>query len=174
MLSIDQQQTFLQHLHDLSLEEGKAYIQTSLHEGHDPSVIGAWLECEALDKLYTPFVSLKIAELLIFLGEYVNNPSLHALGLKAKGDALVQIQHYQAAMQCLDDAGEQFLALGDEGNWARSRISWIVACAWLGSVKELLTEATRAHDTFVRLGEHYWACVIDHNVAVIYDYMGHL
>lgn len=172
MLSMDQQQTFLQTLHDLPLEEGKAYLQTSLQEGHDAITIGAWLEREALDKLYTPFVSLKIAELLIFLGEHVNNPSLHALGLKAKGDVLVQIQHFQAAMQCLDEAGNQFLALGDEGNWARSRISWITACAWLGRVEEALVEATRARDTFIRLNELYWACIIDHNVAVIYDYVG--
>ncbi len=172
MLSIDQQQTFLQTLHDLPLEEGKAYLQTSLSEGHDAITIGASLEREALDKLYTPFISLKIAGLLIFLGEYVNNPSLYALGLKAKGDALVQIQHFQAAMQCLDEAGDQFLALGDEGNWARSRISWITACAWLGRVEEALAEAARARDTFMRLNEPYWACVIDHNVARVYEYLG--
>ena len=172
MLNIDQQQTFLQHLHDLSLEEGKAYLQTSLRQGHDPSTIGAWLEREALDKLYTPFVSLKIAELLIFLGEHVNNPSLHALGLKAKGDVLIQIQHHQVAMHCLDAAGEQFLVLGDERNWARSRISWTIACAWLGRVEEALVGAARARDTFIRLGENYWACIIDHNVAMVYDYVG--
>jgi CHAT domain-containing protein len=172
MLSIEQQQTYLQTLHDLPLEEGKAYLQTSLSKGHDASTIGAWLEREALDKLYTPFISLKIAELLTYLGEHVNNSSLHALGLKAKGDALVQIQHFQAAMQCLDEAGDSFLALGDESNWARSRISWITACAWLGHVEEALVEAARAHDTFIRLNEPYWACVINHNVAVFYYYTG--
>ncbi len=172
MLSIDQQQTFLQTLHALPLEEGKAYLQTSLSEGHNANTIGAWLEREALDRLYTPFVSLKIAELLIFLGEHVNNPSLHALGLKAKGDALIQIQHHKAAVECLDAAGEQFLMLNDERNWARSRISWIIACAWLGHVEEALVGAKRARDIFVQLGEDYWACIIDHNVAMVYEHLG--
>ncbi len=172
MLSIDQQQTFLQTLHDLPLEEGKAYLQTSLSEGYDGNTVGAWLEREALDKLYTPFVSLKIAELLIFLGEHVNNPSLHALGLKAKGDALVQVEHFQSAMDCLDASSKQFLALGDEENWARSRISWITACAWLGRAEDALMGAKQARDTFIRLDEPYWACIIDHNVARIYEYLG--
>ena len=84
MLSVEQQQTFLQTLHDLPLEEGKAYLQASLSEGYEANTIGAWLEREALDKLYTPFVSLKIAELLIFLGEHVSNPLCMRLASKQR------------------------------------------------------------------------------------------
>src|SRR6266581_4366313 len=100
---------FLQHLRNLSLEEGKAYIQEHIDELSDYAALGNVLADEALRLLYSPFVSLKIAELLIFFGEYVQHTISHALGLKAKGDVLVQIGHFQAAMESLDAAGEEFL-----------------------------------------------------------------
>lgn len=163
---------FLQNLRDLSLEEDKAHIQEHIAELSDHASIGNLLADEALRVLYTPFVSLKIAEALIFFGEYVHHMFSHALGLKAKGDALMMIGHHQAAIECLDAAGEEFQRLGDEGNWARSRISWIISAAWLGNVEEALQQAAHARDAFLRLDELYWACVIDHNTALIYDYMG--
>jgi tetratricopeptide (TPR) repeat protein len=162
----------LQNLRDLPLEEGRACIQEHIAELSDHAAIGNLLADEALRLLYSPFVSLKLAELLIFFGEYVQHTSSHALGLKAKGDALVQIGHFQAAMESLDTAGDEFLHLGDEGNWARSRISWITACASLGHVEEALQEATLAREVFLRDGEYYWACVIDHNRALIYEGVG--
>ncbi len=163
---------FLQNLRDLPLEEGKVYIQEHIAELSDHAAVGNLLEDEALRVLYSPFVSLKIAELLIFFGEYVRHTSSHALGLKAKGDALVQIGHFQAAIESLDAAGDEFLRMGDKGNWARSRISWITACASLGYVEEALQEATQAREMFLRLGEYYWVCVIEHNIAWIYEEVG--
>jgi tetratricopeptide (TPR) repeat protein len=163
---------FLQHLHDVSLEEGRAYIQAHIAELADHDAIGSLLAEDALRQLYTPFLSLKLAELLIYFGESIHHLSSHALGLKAKGDALVQIGHYQSAMESLDAAGEEFLSLGDEGNWARSRISWIVAAASLGRVEEALQEAARARDIFLRYGEYYWVCIIDTNTGVIYAQIG--
>ncbi len=79
---------FVQNLRDLSLEEGKVYIQDHIDKLSDHAAIGNLLADEALRLLYSPFVSLKIAELLIFFGEYVQHTSSHALGLKAKGDVL--------------------------------------------------------------------------------------
>ncbi len=163
---------YLQYLRDHTLEEGRAYIQEHISELSDHAAIGELLAEEALRLLYSPFVSLKLAELLIFYGECTSHLSSHALGLKAKGDALMLIGHHQAAIKSLDAAGEEFLRLGDEGNWARSRISWIMSAAWLGNVEEALQQATRARDVFLQLGEPYWACVIDHNTALIYDYVG--
>src|SRR5436305_3522669 len=163
---------FLQHLRDLSLEEGCAYIQEHVDELSDHAAIGNLLADEALRLLYTPFLSLKLAELLIFFGEYVHHSSSHALGLKAKGDALMMIGHHQAALDALDVAGEEFKLLGDEGNWARSRISWIVSAAWLGRVEEALNAAAQAREVFVRLGENFWACSIDHNTVIIYVNIG--
>src|SRR5258706_3923283 len=163
---------FLQPLRDVSLDEGKAYIQEHIAGLADHATIGDILEDEALKQLYAPFVSLKLAELLIFFGEYTPHLPSHALGLKAKGDALVQIRHYQAAMECLDAAGEEFLHLGDERNWARSRISWVIAATSLGHVEEALQAATRARDVFLSLDEPYWVCVIDNNIAWIYNQVG--
>ena len=163
---------FLQHLRDLSLEEGRGYIQGHISEVSDYAAVGNLLADEALRLLYTPFVSLKLAELLIFFGEYVQHTLSHALGLKAKGDALQRIGHHKAAMEYLDTAGEEFLRLGDEGNWARSRITWITSCSWLGHVEEAIQEGIRARDVFLRQGENYWVYIINSNLAVIYAQTG--
>jgi CHAT domain-containing protein len=165
---------FLQHLRDLPLEEGIACIQAHTDDLMDHAAIAVLIADEALHQLYiAPLVSLKLAELLIFFSEHLHYTSAYALGLKAKGDALKQIGHYQAAIECLDAAGEEFLRLSDEVNWAHTRISWIVACTWLGHVEEALREAARACEMFLRHGEQYWACVVDHNTAVIYTRLGH-
>jgi tetratricopeptide (TPR) repeat protein len=163
---------FLQQLRDPPLDEGRAYIQEHIEELSDHKATGELLEEEALRVLYTPFLSLKLAELLIFFGEYVEHLPSHALGLKAKGDALMMIEHHQAALECLDSAGQEFLFLEDEENWARSRISWTISTAWLGRVEQALQEADRARNVFLRLDEGYWVCVIDHNIAMIYDHVG--
>ncbi len=163
---------FLQHLRELSPEDGKAYIQEHVEELADHAAVGELLADEALRLLYTPFVSLKVAELLTSFGDYTGHMSSHALGLKAKGDALMAIGHFQAAMDSLDAARDEFRLLGDEGNAARSRISWIMSAAWTGRVEEALQEAARARDVFLQLGESYWAGVIDNNTAIIYAYVG--
>jgi tetratricopeptide (TPR) repeat protein len=75
-------------------------------------------------------------------------------------------------MESLDAAGDEFLSLDDEGNWARSRISWIIACTSLGHVEKALQQATRARKVFMQLGEFYWVCITDHNTAWIYEEVG--
>jgi CHAT domain-containing protein len=163
---------FLQRLSELPLEEGKAYIRESIAELSDHQAIGELLAEEALRVLYSPFLSLKLAELLIFYGESTEHLSSHALGLKAKGDALVQIGHNQAAMEASDAAGEEFLRLGDEGNWARSRISWVLAAGFQGRVEDALQAGEQARNVFLELDEPYWVCVIDNNIALILGYVG--
>ena len=163
---------FLQHLRDLPLDEGRAYIQEHIAELSDHKATGELLAEEALRVLYSPFLSLKIAELLIFYGEYTGHLLSHALGLKAKGDALERIDHHQAAMDALDTAGNEFLSLEDEENWARSRISWIAASTWLGHVEEALRAGEQAREVFQRLDKPYWVCVIDNNIAVILANLG--
>jgi CHAT domain-containing protein len=164
---------FLQQLRDLSLEEGRAYIQAHASELEDHAAFGEVLAEEALNQFFTnPTVSLRLSELLIFFGEHLHHAPSRALGLKGKGDALRGIGLHQAAIESLDAAGEEFLRLGDEGNWARSRISFILACAWLGRVEEALREAACARDVFHRLGDEYWACIVDHNTAYVYEQVG--
>ncbi|HEV7235454.1 MAG TPA: tetratricopeptide repeat protein, partial [Ktedonobacteraceae bacterium] len=163
----------LQQLRDLSLEEGRRLITEHDADLSDYTAFGTLLADEALQQSFVnPAVSLKLAEILTFFGDHVHHLSSHALGLKAKGDALRVIGFHQAAIDCLDTAGAEFLQEGDEENWARSRISWILSSAWLGHVDEALQEAKRAHAAFVRIGQPYWACVIDSNTALIYKYSG--
>jgi tetratricopeptide (TPR) repeat protein len=166
------EQHLLQTLQELSLPDGKQHLQAYYDERKQSASIVTGLEEEALDKLYAPFTSLKFAELLLFLGTHIQDRHAYALGLKARGDALVQMGHYSVAMQSLDEAADIFRQEGDLGNQARSRISWIVACAWLGHIAEALREARQARDIFLRLGEPFWACTIDNNIAVIYDHLG--
>ncbi len=163
---------FLQQLRELPLEEGLELLRTHVAAIADHGAFGVLLADEALDKLFTPFVSLKIAEWLIFFGTCVEHPSSRALGLKAKGDALVQIGQYQDALECSNTAGEIFLELGDEENWARTRISGIISLARLGYVEEALQDAVRARTVFLQAQGYEWVCSIDLNTAIIYDEVG--
>ncbi|HLI08784.1 MAG TPA: CHAT domain-containing tetratricopeptide repeat protein [Ktedonobacteraceae bacterium] len=163
----------LHYLSDHSLEEGRTYIQCHLHELADYDAFAGLMADQALRlRDAEPLLSLKLAELLTFLGEVARHPLSHALGLKAQGDALDYMGQFQAALACLDMAGEEFLKLGDAVNWARTRVAWIISCAWLGRTTEALQEAARARDVLLKHGEKYWACVIDHNTAVIYSQIG--
>ncbi len=163
---------FLQTLRDLPLEEGKVYIQTHIDELSDHAAIGNLLADEALRVLYSPFVSLEIAELLIFFGDCTHHLSSHALGLKAKGDALAQIGHYEAALESLDAAGEEFLYLGDQRNWARSRLSWVLSAGYLGRIEDALQFAEQARIVFSQLGEQYWVGFINTNIGLVYEFVG--
>jgi len=164
---------FLQYLREHSLEEGCAYIKEHIAELTDHAAIGMLIKDETLrQRNIHAFISLKLAELLIFFGEYVHHELSYALGYLAKGGALIVLGYYQMALTCLDVAREEFLRLGDELNWARTLLNRMIACAWLGQVEEALQEADRAREMYLRHGEYYWACTVDHNTAVIYTQLG--
>src|SRR5947209_14353227 len=118
------------------------------------------------------FISLNLAELLTYFGDYFQHERSYALGLVAKGDALFLLGQYQAAVECLDSAGAIFLKRGDEVSWAHTRVGWIIAGAWLGRVTEALEGAARAHEFFERHGQYFWMCALDHNLAVVYKRLG--
>src|SRR5258708_5584213 len=164
---------FVQQLCDLNLEEGRAYIRAHAAGLGDPAAIAILSRQESLhQRNINDFASLKLAELLIFFGEYMQHAPSHALGLVAKGDALSHMGHYQAALECLDAAGEEFLRLGDELGWAHTRVTRIIACTWVGRVEEALEAAARAREVFQQHGEYYRACTVDHNVAVVCTRLG--
>lgn len=163
----------LEALRDLSLEEGRIYIQEHRAEFTDVADIGMLLATEAIrQRDIHPFTALKLAEQLIFFGEQMQHDESCALGLMRKGDALSAIGHEQAAMGAFDAASDEFQRLGDEFNQARTRIGWIISCAWLGRVGEALQTAAQARSVFERLSLPYWQCIIDHNTAVIYTQIG--
>ena len=172
-MTIDEQ-VFLQLLRECTLEEGRTYIQEYRSKFTDIAALGTLIKDEALrQRDIHPFTAIKLADLLLFFGEYTQHRVSHALGFIAKGDALSVLGHEEAAMDCFDAAAEEFLRLGDEVNWARTRIGWIISCAWLGRVEEALQGAARARAVFEQYHERYWVCVIEHNTAVIYSQIGH-
>ena len=163
----------LQYFRDLPLEEGRIFLQEHLDEISDYIALGKLIFDEAQrQRNANPALSLKLAELLIFWGEQRSHTVSHALGLRAKGNVLNYMGHHQAALACLNTAGEEFRSLGDEINWAWSRMSWILACAWLGQIEAALEEAARAREVFLRHDEHYWVCAVNINTAVIYTQSG--
>ncbi len=172
-LSTIDNEVFLQHLCDLSLEEGRAYIRTHAAQVNDNDALASLIRRASLgQRNINVFLCLKLAELLIFFGEHLQYMPAYAIGLLTKGDGFSHMGHHQKAMEYLDSAAEIFLQLGDSVNWAHTRMSWIIACAWLGHAEEALHEANRARELFQQRSEQYWVCVLDHNVAVIYKRLG--
>lgn len=164
---------FLQHLRDLSLEEGRGYIQGHISEVSDYAAAGVLIKEEAQrQESIAPFVSLKLAELLIFFGEYVHHTPSYSLGLLAKGMAFYRLGRHQAAIENLDAAAEEFLRLGDEVGWARTRMCWILPAIWLGRTGEALQVASHAREIFIRHSEYARACMVDNNTAMAYTRLG--
>ena len=164
---------FLQNLLDLSLDVGKAYIQEHVDELSDHAAVGVLIKEEAQrQENIAPVISLKLAELLIFFGEYVHHHPSFSLGLLAKGMAFYRLGRHQAAIENLDAAAEEFLLLGDEVGWARTRMCWILPAIWLGRTEEVLQVATQAREIFLRYGEYSRACMVDNNTAIAYTRLG--
>jgi CHAT domain-containing protein/tetratricopeptide (TPR) repeat protein len=169
----EEEKLFVERLSALSLDEGKVFIQEQSRLLKQYDAVSHLLRNEARrQEQVNPLVALKLAELLIFFGEHTQLASARASGLVAKGDALKLIGHHQAALYALDEAGDEFLRMGDELAWARTRMSWIISATWLGHVEDALREAARARAAFEKHSEHYWVCAVDHNTAMIYRQQG--
>jgi hypothetical protein len=94
---------FLQYLRAHSPAEGRAYIKEHVAELSDHAAISVLIKDEASrQRNIHPFVSLKLAELLIFFGEHVHHAHSYALGHLAKGGALIGLGSHQAALTSLD------------------------------------------------------------------------
>ncbi|GHO66505.1 hypothetical protein KSC_053970 [Ktedonobacter sp. SOSP1-52] len=164
---------FLQRLQALDLDAGKRFLQEHSAELGEPAIFGPRLREASLKLLHAqPALALKLADLLIFYGQHTGHTASYAMGMTARGGVLANQGYNQAALKCLDEGGDVFQTLDDELNWARSRIVWIVSCAWLGDIEQALQVATRARETFMSLDEYYWACAIDINTAIICKYAG--
>ncbi len=164
---------FLQCLRDLSLEEGQDSISERAGEIVDHAAFGMLLKDEALRlQNIDPLLSLKLAELLIFFGDTLHHAPSHAFGCIAKGNALATVGYHQAAIACFDRAGEEFLLLGDEVGWARSRIMWIYSCAFMGRTREALKGAEKARALFMKYQDYSRVCTVDHNTAIVYTQLG--
>jgi CHAT domain-containing protein len=117
--------------------------------------------------------SFVLAGYLMFIGDMIPNKYVHALGLMVRGDALRRMDRDQEALPFLDAAGDEFLAVGDEVSWARSRIGRISACLQLNRTGEALRDAAAAREVFVRYGKLMRAGQVDVSAAIINYEAGH-
>ena len=117
--------------------------------------------------------SFVLAGYLMFIGDMIPNKYVHALGLMVRGDALRRMDRDQEALPFLDAAGDEFLAVGDEVSWARSRIGRISACLQLNRTGEALRDAEAAREVFVRYGKLMRAAQVDVSAAIINYEAGH-
>jgi CHAT domain-containing protein len=112
-------------------------------------------------------LSFTLSGYLLLVGKQTSNHYYHALGLMARGDALRRLDRDQEALPFLDAAGEEFLEMGDEVGWARTRIGRVSACLRLNRTTEALKDAAAARDIFMRHGKLLRAGQIDVNAAII-------
>src|SRR5437588_10038022 len=112
-------------------------------------------------------VSFNLAGYLLAIGDLVHNKAYHALGLMARGDALRRMDRDQDALPFFDAAGEEFLEVGDEVGWARTRIGRVSACLQLNRTSEALRDAAAAREIFLLHGKLLRAGQIDVNAAIV-------
>ena len=126
------------------------------------------------DKRWTDeaHIAYQLAGHLLSIGDLTGSRYAHALGLMTRGDALRRLERNQEAIKYLDAAGKEFLSVGDEVGWARTRIGRISACLQLNLTSEALGDAAAAREVFVRYNKLLRAGQIDVNAAIIHFELG--
>ncbi|MEO8972667.1 MAG: CHAT domain-containing protein [Ktedonobacteraceae bacterium] len=114
-----------------------------------------------------PELSFIMAGNLLAIGDITRHKSVHALGLMARADALRRVDRYEDALPFFDAAGDEFLELGDEVGWARTRIGRVSASLQLNRTTEALRDSAEAREIFMRYGKLLRAGQIDVNAAII-------
>lgn len=117
--------------------------------------------------------ALRLAEVMIDEATIAERADYRALGLMAKGDALRNLGRHREALELLEVAGEQFLALGDDVGWARTRLGWVWSIHQLSQGASALEAAGAAHAIFVRHAEWLLAAGLDLNTAFVCFELGH-
>lgn len=110
---------------------------------------------EAADRYWRidPRRSVKLAEVIIAIGEACNNTWIRALGTMAKGDAIKFIGSQSEAWNLLEEAGRLFILAGDEVGWGRTWIGRLSIATQLNRVSEAIAQARIARDIFVKHGQ---------------------
>lgn len=117
-------------------------------------------------------VSLRCADVIIHVGQTLENSRIIALGLMARGDALKLLNHTEEAWETLERAGALYLSVGDEVGWARTRIGRLGICVNLNRVDVAMREAEQAREIFLRHGEQEKLLRLNSNAAAVYDQIG--
>lgn len=111
--------------------------------------------------------SFLMAGHLLAIGDITRNKAYHALGLMARADALRRMDRNEEALPFFDAAGDEFLEVGDEVGWARTRIGRVSASLQLNRTTEALRDTAEAREIFMRYGKLLRAGQIDVNAAII-------
>jgi CHAT domain-containing protein len=151
-------------------KEGRLVLQTHIC-AYDDTTVASLVELikREADRQWNKDaeVSFTLAGYLLAIGDLVHSKAYHALGLMARGDALRRMDRDQDALPFFDAAGEEFLEVGDEVGWARTRIGRVSACLQLNRTSEALRDAAAAREIFMRHGKLLRAGQIDVNAAIV-------
>src|SRR6266542_4452957 len=117
-------QAWVQRFLETGEEESRRHLLHALRTLPGPDVESrlASLKEESLRFLSVdPHKALVLAEALIAGAGVVGRPDHRALGLMAKGDAVRVLGRYPESFALLEEAGDAFVAQGNELGWARTR-----------------------------------------------------
>ena len=166
-------QTFVTHLLPLRGEEVARFIAEHAAEVDDLDAAAQHLKDEAKAQETRDLnASLAIADQLIALANWTKAPGHHALGMLARGNVLLRQGYHREAIACFDDAGADFLKIGDEVGWARTRIGYLYCVSMTGLTEGALKEAERATEIFRNHGEHWRAVDTQINIAIALEAVG--
>src|SRR6202790_2096270 len=112
-------------------------------------------------------LAYQLAGHLLSIGDLTGSRYAHALGLMTRGEALRRLGRNAEAIKFLDAAGKEFLSVGDEVGWARTRIGRVSASLQLNLTAEALRDAAAAREVFIRYNNLKRAGQIDVNAAII-------
>jgi tetratricopeptide (TPR) repeat protein len=116
--------------------------------------------------------ALRLAEALVDQATRADRADYRALGLMAKGDALRNLGRHREALELLEAAGVEFLVLGDEVGWARTRLGWVWSLHQLSQGATALDAAGAAHALLVGHAEWLLAAGLDLNTAFVCSELG--
>ena len=119
-----------------------------------------------------PNRSLKIADLIISIGEQRHDFRQIALGTMARGDTLKLLGQVREAWDTLDKAGQHYLKVDDEVGWARTRIGKLAICTHVKQVDKALVDAEEARLIFKRYGENDRLLRLYNNLGLLHNDLG--
>lgn len=119
-----------------------------------------------------PHTALRLAEALVSAGEFAKRPEYRALGMMAIGDAFGVLGRYEESVAAMDAAADEYLALGDEVGWARTRNGWLRSSHRLGHGEAALPMADRARELLTENGVPYRAATLDFSIAMVCAELG--
>ena len=113
-----------------------------------------------------------LANALVIAADRLGSARFKALGWIAQGDVRRAQGRYTEAVALMEDAAQQFLSMGDEIGWARSRIGWVFASQFCGRGPEAIPVAEQAYVVLARAGEHLRAGSLSTNTAGVHYHLG--